>query len=172
MSKTYEIGSKSYRQEAIVLGQLGKLTDLLQGLQIDVGGTAPQVLFALQGKVPDALAIVLIADGEDVRQAMTDEAVADRADALAWSLTPEKAVEVIEDFFDVNPISSIGEKIRKALAGMRAATAGTPSSASSTSSPEATSRVETRSSGESRPEPPSNGPGTDESEGGTISVSS
>ncbi len=111
-AKTYQIGNKTYIQRPIVMGQLGLLLPLLESVRITESGLQPgAVLAALGRNLPRALAVVLIEDDLSVREAMND--LDARTDEMQWAVSPETALEVIEDFFDCNPISSIARRIRE-----------------------------------------------------------
>ncbi len=116
--RKYQIGDKTYLQRPVVMGQLGLLLPLLESIQIsETGLQAGNVLAALGRNLTRALAIVLIEEGKSVRDAMSD--LDARTEEIQWAMSPEMALEVIEDFFDCNPISSIAQKITGAVERIR-----------------------------------------------------
>lgn len=160
VKKSYEIRGKKYVQDRIVLGQLDLLVPILTGIEINPGFDSEaisMIIKALGGKLPAALAVVLVEEGADLSEAMSAEALAARTKGLAWAVDLELAVEVITDFFDVNPISSIGEKIKGSLGGVLEKFGRTNSKTSSTSLAAETSQAGSASFGESPPERPSGG---------------
>jgi hypothetical protein len=162
MDKTYEIGGTTYRQRPIVLGQLGLLMPLVGNVSLDLTSTAAAIASGLTSALPRALAIVLVEeDAVSLREAMSPEIITARAEALAWAIPPEQIIEVIEDFLEINQVSSIGAKITAALAEARSKM--TASNTSSTASQAETSPAETSASGESPPASPSIGSGSETS---------
>lgn len=128
-ARKYLIGNKPYLQRPLVMGQLGLLLPLLESVRITESGLQPgNILAALGRNLPRALAVVLIEEGRDVREAMHE--LDARTEDLQWAMPPETALEVIEDFFDCNPISSIAQRIRGAAeriqerAGAKASSTG------------------------------------------------
>jgi hypothetical protein len=155
--KTYTIGGTRYVQRSIVLGQLRLLMPVLAGIEIQTGSSA-ELISVIGGRLPEALAVVLAEEGEALREAMHPERLEERAGALAWSMTPDAALEVAEDFFVFNRVSSVGERIAAAVEALRRnMREETGSSTRSSSFPEATSPEETGSCGPRPPEPPSSG---------------
>lgn len=159
MQKVYEIAGQKYIQRAIVLGQFRALMDVLSDLHIDGTMDPIKIAFDLGRRLPNALAVVMIEDGASIRDAMQPDKLAHRSESLSWAIEPELAVEVITDFFAVNPVSSLGEKIGGHFRTVRESlnVAEADLSPPSINFPEATSPGETASSGESRRELHSSG---------------
>lgn len=111
MEKRYEIGGATYVQRPVVLGQLRELAPLVSGMAAEMEPSATGILAAIGGKVPEALAVVLVEDGANLREAMEEERRKERAATLEWVVDPETAFEVIADFFECNPTSSLSEKL-------------------------------------------------------------
>ncbi len=161
--RKYQIGNKTYIQRPIVMGQLGLLLPLLESVRItDTGLQAGNILAALGRNLPRALAVVLIEDGLSMREAMND--LDARTDEMQWGMSPETALEVIEDFFDCNPISSIARRITGAAERIRERTQTQAGNRSlrdgSTSSAVETSPGGTQSSGDAPPKTDSGGSGS------------
>lgn len=158
MEKKYCIGDSIYVQKPIVLGQLKRLLSVLDGISLS-GVTPLATLQSVGEKLPSALAILLMADGVGVREAM--EGVEERADRIEWHASPEVCLEVVEDFFAFNPVSSVSERLGAMLEKFAAqAVMNTETSKPScSSSAGATCPKETGSSGESRHGSPSSGSG-------------
>jgi len=162
MEKTYTIGGKKYVQRPIVLGQFQALTPIVGAIEFKDGDIAG-LIGALGERLPQALAVVLIEDGAEVREAMTR--LDDRTQDLTWSIDGALALEVIQDFFECNPVSSVLEKLAETMTQMAMQVRGspTPSSTPSSSSRAEQSGDATNSSGELQPESPSSGSDTVES---------
>ena len=141
MTYEYEIDGVTYVQKPLVLGQLKQLLSLLQRLRIPADADALGVIMAVGNDLPELLAVVLVEKGASPR----DKDLAALSERLAFSITMETALQVVEDFFACNPVSSLLERI----AGMMTrAILPTGSTSSSSSSPEAISRSATPSSGD------------------------
>lgn len=161
MEKQYQIGGKTFVQKPVVLGQFRLLTPIVSGIAIGADATAAGLVAVLGERLPEALAIVLVEDGANVREAMKDASRAERSAEIEWTIDPETAVEVISDFFECNPISSLSEKIT-GMAGkltdqLKPKKTVMELNPSSSLSPEATSPEETGSSGEQKSESQSGG---------------
>lgn len=100
--KTYQIGDKAYIQRPLVLGQIAQLLDLMQGTAIPVDAGALGLMAALGDKFPQALAVVLTEEGCSPR----DKDIPALGCELAFAVTPEQTMEIIEHFFALNPLSS------------------------------------------------------------------
>lgn len=106
MEKTYVIGDKEYIQKPLVLGQIKQLLDLLAGVSIPADATALGMVSAIGDKLPLALAIVLSEKGKSLR----GKDIPALADEIEFAISPEQTLEVTDDFFLINPISSVLEK--------------------------------------------------------------
>jgi len=104
----YTIGDKVYFQRKLVLGQVNQLINLTKGLSFPEETTVMSLVSALGEKVTDAVAIVLIpADVSHLKQKSLDKVRYD----LESDMYPEQALEVVEDFFDCNQISSLLNRV-------------------------------------------------------------
>ena len=141
----YEIGGKTYIQIPLVLGQVGQLMKLLQGLVIMRGIDTLGVVARLGDRLPQTIAIIITPDGLKLQ----DKDIQSLAGEIEFVISPEQTLQVIEDFFACNPIASHLEKLsgmaEKITAQMKRGNGLTNSPASS---PEETSRKETQSSGD------------------------
>jgi len=107
----YEIGGVVYEQKKLVLGQINQLIGLLKEVNIPAEATAMNLITALGDKLPLAIAIVL--HKPEVK--LKDKDIKEVADEIEFEMSPELALEVIEDFFDLTPISSLLEKVGKTV---------------------------------------------------------
>jgi len=132
MEKTYAINGKTYVQRPLVLGQAAQLLALLKGVSIPGEATALAIVAALGERIPDALAIVLTEEGTSPR----DKNLPALAEEFAFALPPETALEAVDHFFALNPLSSwlnqIAGLMNRIGTGMKSTAA--PGSTSSVSS--------------------------------------
>lgn len=142
----YEIDGKTYVQKPLVLGQLSQLLAVLKDARIPVNTSVAGLMEALGGHLPDALAVVLTPEGQSPR----DKNLMELSEELSFSVSLPTALQVIEDFFSLNPVSSLLERL---TGGMLKITAhlnpATESTGSPSSLPEAISQGVTTSSGDS-----------------------
>jgi len=102
---TYEINGKKYVQKKLVVGQIGQLAQLLSGVRFMA--TDPLGLIAALGEsLPEALAIVLIPEGTHPADKNMTEMHRDM-----YESDPDDALQVINDFFDCNPLPSLLQKV-------------------------------------------------------------
>lgn len=141
--KTYDIGGKKYVQRALVLGQIRQLVACIEGVVFPEDLDPRSLIITLGDRLPRALAIVLTPENTEVRGKDLEEL----AEEIEFSISPEAIFEVIEDFFDCNPIVSLLESVGKMSAKIQTKLP-TGSKSLSASSPEATSPDENQSSGE------------------------
>ncbi len=103
----YEIGDKTYIQKPLVWGQITQLTTLLQDIEIPEDINVQSMVLILGGKLPQALSICLTEEGKSPR----DKDIQKLASEIEYEIEAETTIEVIEDFFDCNPVASILEKL-------------------------------------------------------------
>ena len=137
----YTIGGKKYIQRKLVLGQVQQLLRLLDGVEIKSPDTLG-IIAALGDKIHKALAIVLIPEGVNVKDKNIDEI----AEELAFSIEPEQAMKVVEDFFVCTPIISLFQGLNGIFAKV-AKQMETQLNSSSASSQQGTSQKDSKSSG-------------------------
>ena len=141
----YKIGGNNYIQKPLVLGQIRQLTNLLQGVLISPNADIMSLVASLGDKLSQAIAISLIPEGVTLRDKDNDAISAE----IEFEISPEQAIEVIEDFFSCNPIVSLLKRLdgtAEKIAGQ--ISKGTTLKKSASSSPEATLQKETPSSGD------------------------
>lgn len=105
--KTYEINGKTYVHRPQVLGQLKQLEDLLRGVSLPGFVDIPALIAALGDKVPQALAIILTEQGKSP----ADKDLTAIAAEMAWGVNIEQTMEIVDDFFSINPLSSAFGKV-------------------------------------------------------------
>jgi hypothetical protein len=104
--KIYVIGEKKYVQKPIVLGQVRQLTDLFKDVVIPEDLSITSILMSLGSNLGKAIAIVLTEEGVSLRNKNIEESASD----IEFNITPEQALEVVEDFFGITDISLVVEK--------------------------------------------------------------
>ena len=138
----YQIGDKKYFQKPLVLGQISQLNEYLKGINFSREMGMQEIISEMGEKLPKGLAIVLQEEGIHLKNKNLDET----AEEIGFSIDPETAFKVIEDFFDCNPIASLLERLRGMIdTVLRKAIA--PEKISSSISPKETLQNETISSG-------------------------
>lgn len=132
----YTIGGRHYTHRPLVLAQWEQLIELLKGTNIPLRSGVMGMITALGDKLPQALAVCLTEEGKSPK----DKDVEALAQEIRYALTAEMAMEIIDDFFALNPLPLILEKLAgtiQILGGMISANSiGSRRSASS--SPEET----------------------------------
>lgn len=137
-SGAYEIGGKKFTQQKLVWGQVKQLNEIIKGIQIPSAGLSPATLISVLGdKLPTVLAIIVREEGKSLKEKDLD--------ALAVFMEDEAEldtiVQVVEDFFTINPITYIFEKLGvgiKALTKKLLEIQGKESTSPSASSPKET----------------------------------
>ncbi len=157
MREEYTIDGIVHRHRPLVYGQFLALAPLLSSVKIDGGMSVSDFILAVGKKVPELLAIALVPDGMSVKEACRTAFSHNRAELIQWGMSPPDVIEVLEDFFECNRLSSMSKKMTGMLEGLKSFMASRlgsliPMSAPSMSSPEETSPDESTSSGESKPE--------------------
>ncbi len=107
-SAKYTIGETKYFQRELVLGQWEQLLKVLDGIAI-TGRGLNDILQEVsdKGRMGRLLAILLIPEGTAIRDKNIDELTQE----LLFSVTSTTASEVLNDFFDCNPVSSIAGRL-------------------------------------------------------------
>lgn len=106
----YTIGNKIFVQRQLVLGQWRELSNALKNVVISGELTPSKLVRALGDNLFIVLAIVMTEEGKSLR----GKDLPVLAEEIEYGITPETAIEVIADFFDLNPIPLI----LKNLAGL------------------------------------------------------
>lgn len=144
MEYTYKIGDKTYLQKALVLGQWRQLLDLMQGLSIPQNLDVAGMISVFGNKLSYALAIVLTEEGTSAR----DKDMVALASEIEFVIGPELVLQVVEDFFDCNPIPSLLKRMSGIMGKISGKVGATGSKMSASSSPTETSPNGTPSSGD------------------------
>ena len=95
----YEIEGRKFVQRKLVWGQLQQLMDLLEGFEIEGEANVADLLKALGDKIPNAAAIVVIEEGQPLKQ----KDVAALSDFFEENLPVDLSIQMVEDFFVCNP---------------------------------------------------------------------
>ena len=114
--KTYKIGNITYQQRPLVIGQVKQLLTVLEGLTIPSDINIMGLMAVLGDRLPDALAVILTPVGMSPK----DKDLNELSEELAFSLEIEQAMEVVEDFFVLNPISSLFGRLNQAIEKIQA----------------------------------------------------
>lgn len=144
MEFKYEIGGKTYTQKPLVLGQIRQLMNLMKGIVIPHDIDTPGLVSLLGDKLPQTIAVVITP--EDMR--LKDKDVKTLATEIEFEISPEQAIQVVEDFFDCNPIVSLLERLRKTAGKISEKMKETGLNKSASSSPVEILSSETPSSGD------------------------
>lgn len=122
--KTYNVKGRVFYQKELVLGQLELLVDLLKNIEFEKGLTNLQILKVLGGKVPRAMAIVLLEEGmktdkieikedgksmeiDDIQGLIEAEDIKKLTQFFANNVDISLALKVIIDFFVCTPMTNI-----------------------------------------------------------------
>jgi len=109
-TKTYKIGEDTYYQKPIVIGQVRQLSEALKDFKFNAADPF-SIVKSLGENLYKCIAIVLIKEGQPLKDKKIDEL----AESLEWKIGIEQAVEIVTDFFIINPISSHAQKIGEAF---------------------------------------------------------
>jgi hypothetical protein len=143
--KQYHIGGKTFIQRPLVLGQLQQILELIAGLQIPRVITTPAVVAMLESRLPRAVAILLCEKGTRLKDKDLDALTEFMAGECDFATT----LEVVENFFALNDLPCILDKLSRVSRMAKGLVAG--STAPSPSSPGETLPSGTTSSGDSLP---------------------
>jgi len=91
----------------LVLGQVNQLLALLKDVNLPQDGSIPMVIGALGDKLSLAIAIAL----HDPEVSLQNKDIKQLAKDLEFEMSPELTLEIVEDFFDCTPISSLLTKV-------------------------------------------------------------
>lgn len=106
---SYLLDDITYIQKPLVLGQIRQLIKLLEDLIIPRDISVIELVSVLGDKLPTAIAIVIVEEGKNLK----DKNIETLAGELEFKIPPEMALEVIENFFDLNPMISLFERLGK-----------------------------------------------------------
>ncbi len=142
--KEYTIGGRIFIQKALTPGQWKQIIPLLFQIKLPENLDALSMVFLLGNYIHRALAIVLREKGQKLKDKDLDsltEFMEEEADALT-------TLEVVEDFFGCNPMTSISKGLSRLQESLKNLTTGPNGSTNlSSPSPAETSPSETKSSG-------------------------
>jgi hypothetical protein len=142
----YDIDGRAFVQRPLVMGQIQQLLRILDGIALPEPITLASLLDALGGRLYAAIAVAITEKGCSPRDKNIDELAAE----FEWKLDADTLLEIVDDFFALNPVSSLLGKIGKMLGGLNRTmeALGTGSTRRSSSSPAGTSPEGTASSGD------------------------
>lgn len=104
----YTIGNKVYFMKPLVMGQLQQLISIIKDVHITDSGNLAMLMMDLGDRLPEAIAVVL----HDPDVPLKDKNLKEMSDSIAFEMTPEQTLQIVEDFFDCTPVSSLLEKIK------------------------------------------------------------
>lgn len=104
---TYVIGNKNYTLKPLVMGQLQQLIAIVKDVQLG-DGSVTSLMMNLGDRLPEAIAIIL----HEPDVPLKNKDVKTLASELAFEMSPDQTLQIVEDFFECTPISSLIEKIR------------------------------------------------------------
>lgn len=143
MEFTYNIDGKKFIQKPLVLGQLRQLLSILKTVEIPGDANAVGLIDAFGDRLQEVLAVILTEEGTSLK----DKNIAAVSEMLSFCMTPETALQAIEDFFTCNPVSSLLERLTGAMGKVAANLPSIGSAKLSSSFAEETLLDGTRSSG-------------------------
>jgi hypothetical protein len=108
----YEIDGKTYIQRPFVIGQIGQMMEVLKGIGMPSSIDALGIAKLLGDKLPDTLAIILTEEGTQLR----DKNLPELAEIFREYMDIATGAEIIEHFFNANPIVSIFERLTRMVA--------------------------------------------------------
>ena len=106
-SKEYVIGDRKFTQKHLVWGQARQLIKEIEGVELPSDYTPKDILGLLEAKLPNLISIVLIPEGQTAKSKNNAEML----EFFEWELSLEGMVNIVEDFFECNPIPSWLEKM-------------------------------------------------------------
>jgi hypothetical protein len=124
---TYVIGNKTYTMKPLVMGQLQQLINIIKDVQFS-GDDIMSLMMGLGDRLPEAIAVVL----HEPEVSLKDKDIKALSLELAFEMSPEQTLGIVEDFFECTPVSSLVEKIRetveKVATKMNQTVSGSPTS--------------------------------------------
>jgi len=113
-AKKYEIGGQIFTQRRLVWGQVKQLIGEVEGIELPSSPSPRDILTIFEAKIPRLVGIVLIPEGQTAKNKNIDEML----ELFEWELGVDQIMEIIEDFFECNPIPSWLEKMGKGMEKM------------------------------------------------------
>jgi hypothetical protein len=102
----YEFGSKVYVQNKLVWGQVKQLASILKDITFEGDITVSYLINLLDDKLMPAVAVVITEEGTSIKNKDIDKI----AEELEETIPVDVVIQVVEDFFTCNPVSSLLEK--------------------------------------------------------------
>jgi hypothetical protein len=125
---TYVIGNKTYTMKPLVMGQLQQLINIIKDVQFS-GDDIMSLMMGLGDRLPEAIAVIL----HEPEVSLKDKDIKALSLEIAFEMSPEQTLGIVEDFFECTPVSSLVEKIRetveKVATKMSQTVSGSPTSA-------------------------------------------
>jgi hypothetical protein len=103
----YDINGTIYVQRPLVIGQVRQLAAVLKGVSFHPEMDVADLVEAMGDRLFTAVAIVLNEKGRPLKGRNIEALAAE----LEFIMTPELLLQAIDDFFVLNPISSILDRI-------------------------------------------------------------
>jgi len=112
---TYQIGDKIFIQKALSLGQWKQLIPLIYDLKMSADSGLEDIIAQMGDNLYRAMAVVLTEEGQRPSEKNLEAAGKFLEDEIDMLTT----LEVVENFFDSNPIPSILEKFGRLMRKLR-----------------------------------------------------
>lgn len=125
--KTYEIGGKKYVQKKLVLGQIKQLNSIIGMIQFPLNGdgkpeditNAEMLQLLIKNDVlVKTLAVVLCPENTSLK----DRNLKEIEEEIEFAVDIETGLDVVTDFFGLNNIQSLVERMENALALIKTGT--------------------------------------------------
>ncbi|HOW54299.1 MAG TPA: hypothetical protein PLR60_06535 [Syntrophorhabdaceae bacterium] len=134
---TYVIDGETYTQRPLVLGQIGQIMGLVNGIEITESTTTGDIVALLDDRLPEAVAVILTPRGVKIK----DKDLPAIADRFREHMDLQTAMEVVDNFLSLNPIASVLERLTGTMAaimGVMTGSRGPSLSSRGETSPEGT----------------------------------
>lgn len=114
--KEYNFEEKKLVQKPVTLGQIRQLMRTLKDTQIDFGSfqdglSLPKIIELLGDKAPPVFAIILQEEGVPLK----DKNLEQFEKEIEFLITPDVALQIVADFFELTPTSLISENAIKLM---------------------------------------------------------
>ncbi len=108
--KVYIVGGRNYVQEPLVLGQWKQL---LTTIKLPEGGamTVQTITGMIGESIDSAIAIMVCEEGKSLKEKNIDEL----AEAIMYELDIDTSMQIVEDFFLLNDITSVMVKVGRIM---------------------------------------------------------
>ena len=108
--KVYIVGGRNYVQEPLVLGQWKQL---LTTIKLPEGGamTVQTITGMIGESIDSAIAIMVCEEGKSLKEKNIDEL----AEAIRYELDMDTSMQIVEDFFLLNDITSVMVKVGRIM---------------------------------------------------------